>query len=212
MTGSGNFIARWSRLKRENDPHREAGHDGEATTVRPSTNTDLEEAFDPASLPSIDAITAATDVRGFLQSRVPLELTRAALRRAWASDPSIRDFIGIAENQWDFNDPNAIPGFGPLEAAHDTPGSLARVIGGFDRLPQTLPPSSISDAPAPTRETLLPAMQASERQQVVVSAAADSDTGRSPDQPRENDAAPAPSVEDHDRIRNQRRHGGAVPQ
>ena len=45
---------------------------------------------------------------------MPAELTRAALRQAWASDPAIRDFIGIAENQWDFNDPEAMPGFGLL--------------------------------------------------------------------------------------------------
>jgi TorA maturation chaperone TorD len=32
------------------------------------------------------------------------------------TDPAIRDFIGIAENQWDFNDPTAMPGFGPLRA------------------------------------------------------------------------------------------------
>jgi hypothetical protein len=32
-------------------------------------------------------------------------MTVAALRRAWVSDPVIRDFIGIAENQWDFTNP-----------------------------------------------------------------------------------------------------------
>jgi TorA maturation chaperone TorD len=31
------------------------------------------------------------------------------------------DFIGIAESQWDFNDPTAMPGFGPLRA-NDVPG------------------------------------------------------------------------------------------
>jgi len=55
----------------------------------------------PEELPSVDTITVDTDIRAFLKSRVPAELTRAALRRAWSSDPAIRDFIGIAENQWD---------------------------------------------------------------------------------------------------------------
>jgi TorA maturation chaperone TorD len=36
------------------------------------------------------------------------------------TDPAIRDFIGIAESQWDFNDPTAMPGFGPLRA-NDVP-------------------------------------------------------------------------------------------
>jgi hypothetical protein len=68
-----------------------------------------------------------------LTSGVPAELTRAALRQAWANDPAIRDFIGIAENQWDFNDPNAIPGFGPLSGTDDMPALLAQALGRVDR-------------------------------------------------------------------------------
>ncbi len=60
---------------------------------------------------------------------MPAELTRAALRRAWVSDPAIRDFIGIAENQWDFNDPTAIPGFGPLHGTDDISALLGRAVG-----------------------------------------------------------------------------------
>lgn len=196
MIGSGNFIARWSRLKRENDAYHEG--DGQAATVRPSTDADVEEAFDPSSLPSIDAITAATDVRGFLQRRVPLELTRAALRQAWASDPSIRDFIGIAENQWDFNDPNAIFGFGSLEAA-DKPGVLAHAIDKFEKLSEMPSRSLISEAPSRSPDVEL--------------ASADANAGRSANKPRATDAGaerPAPR-EEHDCIRNQRRHGSAVP-
>ena len=65
---------------------------------------------------------------------MPAELTRAALRRAWVSDPAIRDFIGIAENQWDFNDPEAIPGFVSLpERIRRVRPSVAR-LGGRERL------------------------------------------------------------------------------
>ena len=94
----------------------------------------VDQPFDPASLPSIETITVNTDIRGFLQSRVPAELTRAALRQAWASDPAIRDFIGIAENQWDFNDPDSIPGFGPLLESDNVPGLLAQALGRRDKL------------------------------------------------------------------------------
>jgi hypothetical protein len=76
---------------------------------------EAEPPFDPATLPPIDGITAASDVSAFLREGVPAELTRAALRRAWTADPAIRDFVGLAENAWDFTDPNAMPGFGPLE-------------------------------------------------------------------------------------------------
>jgi len=53
-----------------------------------------------SSLPPLQSITAGTDIRSFLGSSVPVELTKAALRRAWVTDPAIRDFIGIAESQW----------------------------------------------------------------------------------------------------------------
>jgi len=100
-------------------------------SLRPAPETPfVGESFDPASLPSIETITVDTDIRGFLQSRVPAALTRAALRQAWASDPAIRDFIGIAENQWDFNDPTAMPGFGPMQETDNVPALLARALGG----------------------------------------------------------------------------------
>ena len=66
------------------------------------------EAFDMSSLPPIDSIVATTDIRPFLAPGVPAELTRAALQKAWRSDPAIRDFIGLSENSWDFNDPNGM--------------------------------------------------------------------------------------------------------
>ena len=53
------------------------------------------------ALPSIDSLAVGRDIRAFLQPRVPAELTEAALRRAWTILPTIRDFIGIAENEWD---------------------------------------------------------------------------------------------------------------
>ena len=39
------------------------------------------------------------------------------------ADPAIRDFVGLAENEWDFNDPNADAGFGPI-----TPEEVARLL------------------------------------------------------------------------------------
>jgi hypothetical protein len=50
----------------------------------------VDEPFDPASLPSIESITVDTDIRGFLQSRVPAALTRAVLRQP---SPSERGFL-----------------------------------------------------------------------------------------------------------------------
>jgi hypothetical protein len=117
MSGPESFLSRWSRRKLES-PNGTKLSRGEATpAVPPATGEPTSGAFDPATLPPIESIAADTDIRSFLRSGVPAELTRAALRRAWAADPTVRDFIGIADNQWDFNDPDAMPGFGPLRVA-----------------------------------------------------------------------------------------------
>jgi Protein of unknown function (DUF3306) len=81
-----------------------------------------QAAFDPASLPPVESISGSTDIRSFLLPGVPAALTQAALRRAWTTDPAIRDFIGIAD-QLDFTDPTGIPGFGPLTAADEISGT-----------------------------------------------------------------------------------------
>jgi Protein of unknown function (DUF3306) len=156
MTAPENFVSRWVRLKSQSDtePKTELVGYGPRQEVVASVGTEtpsvqrqgevVDETFDPASLPSIETITVDTDVRGFLQSRVPAALTRAALRQAWASDPAIRDFIGIAENQWDFNDPTAMPGFGPMLETDNMPALLARALGGGDKLAGMIP-----EIPAP---------------------------------------------------------------
>src|SRR5262249_35218829 len=84
--------------------------------------------FDPANLPPIQSITAETDIRGFLGAGVPSELTRAALRRAWASDPAIRNFVGLADYDWDFNAADSIAGFGPLRMTDDAAKLAAQVL------------------------------------------------------------------------------------
>ena len=47
---------------------------------------------------AIASISPATDLAAFLKPGAPVELTRAALRRAWISDPAIRDFVGLSED------------------------------------------------------------------------------------------------------------------
>jgi hypothetical protein len=99
----------------------------------------VEAEVDLASLPPIESITASTDVTAFLRKGIPPELSRAALRRAWASDPAIRDFVGLAENAWDFNDPHAMPGFGPLDYSEEQLGQLVdRIVGGVRRVAENL--------------------------------------------------------------------------
>ena len=95
--------------------------------------------FDLAALPSLDSIRAQTDITVFLQSGVPTELRLAALRRAWTMDPAIRDFKELAENDWDFNDLNSIPGFGELGPEVDVKTMVALMVGEPPRLAERLP-------------------------------------------------------------------------
>lgn len=135
MTGPENILSRWSRMKLEAakrvgpdalspepTPVDAESGDLKATVAAAAAESPASPSFDPASLPPLQSITAGTDIRSFLGSGVPVELTKAALRRAWVADPAIRDFIGIAESQWDFNDSTAMPGFGPLIAGSDIQG------------------------------------------------------------------------------------------
>src|SRR6266568_2513699 len=143
MNDPENFIARWSRRKRNvsDDSKSAIARTPAATSTEPAEepreNCDpapvvsgaSEAAFDVTKLPPIETITADTDIRAFLAPGVPAELTRAALRRAWATDPKIRDFIGLSENAWDFNAPGAIAGFGPLEITDELRQQIMRMVG-----------------------------------------------------------------------------------
>jgi Protein of unknown function (DUF3306) len=100
----------------------------EATPVR--TPAFEKSLFDVANLPPIESIDTASNIRPFLASGVPVDLTRAALRRAWSTDLAIRDFVDLSENSWDFNAPG-VPGFGPL-TTDDARGLLARVMEGTE--------------------------------------------------------------------------------
>jgi hypothetical protein len=161
MSGSEPFLARWSRLKRETAKERDEA-DSSSVPAQPAAAdtgnaSELREAgsepppFDPASLPPVESITADSDIRAFLQAGVPAELTKAALRRVWTSDPAIRDFIGLAENQWDFTDPTAMPGFGPLEPTDKAGELVAQAMG---KLREAVEPvvGDAPDAPAPSGE------------------------------------------------------------
>lgn len=133
------FLTRWSRRKRESA--READAASEAKTplfaekradepAAPEHSLPAQDAsgheIDPKTLPSLESIAAGSDVRAFLQRGVPPALARAALRRAWSADPTIRDFIGLSENSWDFTAPDAAPGFGPL-----APEEIRRLAAQF---------------------------------------------------------------------------------
>jgi hypothetical protein len=142
------FLARWSRRKGEAranaDPPETAEPGAAQFAPSPPAAEEGEPEFDLSSLPPIDSITSATDITAFLRKGIPQQLTRAALRRAWSADPVIRDFVGLAENAWDFNDPNAMPGCGPLDCSEVELAALVdRIVGGVRKAAELLPDTSV---------------------------------------------------------------------
>lgn len=208
------FLKRWSRRKQEAQQESKAAEQapsppGPTAAASPeATEAASEPEIDLSKLTSIDSITAATDITEFLRKGIPAELSRAALRRAWAADPAIRDFVGLAENAWDFTDPNAIPGFGAL---HGTPEQIAamveRIVGGVRdaaeklvELPEKEQDHAKADQESVSATEMLPH-------------AADSET-RLSDPPAEPVAAAQPEAsveEDDDAPVRRHTHGGALP-
>lgn len=196
------FLARWSRRKRASKsdapPAETAKPAGEASV--PSPGAEAEPDVDLGSLPPIDAITAATDVTAFLRKGVPQELMHMALRRAWSADPAIRDFIGLAENAWDFNDPKAMPGFGPLDCSQaELAAWVDRIVGGLRNAAEALPdtPTALQESSdLPSADLEHSALPAEEPAQAVIT-----ETSAS--------IAPQPTTEAHEVRR--RTHGGALP-
>jgi Protein of unknown function (DUF3306) len=223
MTARETFVSRWARLKRASDIEPETGLAGAQSDsaasagveTQPEDHRDevVDDPFDPASLPSIETITGDTDISGFLQNRVPAALTRAALRRAWTSDPAIRDFIGIAENQWDFNDPNSMPGFGPMLETDNVPTLLARALGGRDKLADMVP-----EIIAPVENTPLaiadpePSNPDQNSQRTFERSSAADEIRNLPDDSHETTATRNNGVaEEDDSSPSRRSHGSALP-
>src|SRR5262249_8425590 len=125
-------------------------------TDPPYTDEELDSdqtpspAEPPPTLPPIESIEAASDVRAFLAPGVPADLVRAALRRAWATDPTIRDFIGLSANSWDSNAPGAMPGFGSLDAEE-----VRRLLQQI--MPEDAP--TVAEAVSPAEALVPPAVE-----------------------------------------------------
>ena len=150
MSNDTDFLARWSRRKHHAaiDKIRQSKSENTPDDIVTGTSpTSLARGenrlpFDPASLPTIDSIGAESNIRAFLEAGVPDDLARAALRRVWSLDHSIRDFVGLSENSWDFNAPGAMAGFGPIDG-EEVGRLLTRLLGEPDTIAAAVHPPVI---------------------------------------------------------------------
>jgi hypothetical protein len=228
-----NFLQRWSQRKGAAENHTpdnaDLSPDDKAVDSNAAAQGDADPpVFDPATLPSIESITATSDIRAFLAPGVPEELTRAALRRVWVTDPTIRSFVGIAENQWDFTKPDSIPGFGSLEPTPALRRAVLNLIG--DALGQTgeepadakqVEQSEISGQQLPPAKVPAPgenddsAERSPTRTDFAISenACADPVVAQNTNQDSNNDALADRGISDTGEKSRSicRKHGGAVP-
>lgn len=153
MTDDGNFLSRWSRLKR-----RVREEDAKVAEPAPPTDEAAPEAaakapaegegFDLSRLPSLDSLGAGSDYTAFLQKGVPSALRVAALRKLWVTDPDILNYKTLADYDWDFN----APGYGKLLPTDQVKQAVDRILGHLEEhLPKkAAEPRLAEPPPAPT--------------------------------------------------------------
>ncbi|HET7804018.1 MAG TPA: DUF3306 domain-containing protein [Pseudolabrys sp.] len=211
MNDPDNFLSRWSRRKREADESKHGEEDKAVANPVPESQqrgpvTEPDTAapeFDIEDLPSIETISADTDITDFMRTRVPEALKHAALRRAWSSDPRIRDFVELNENYWDAAGPDGIPGFGDLDPNLDVQRLVSELFGETPRQDTSSQSQSDDVADSSGSPAQKPPAAISPTEPTVVS--------DNLPQSNENAAAQTEPPQPASEKKFARRHGGAMP-
>jgi hypothetical protein len=153
------FLARWSQRKQEaRPPERDERVADPDPAASPATAAGAPEEFDLSSLPSLDELTPETDIAAFLRKGVPEELRNAALRKSWALDPAIRNYVNPAlDYAYDWNTPGGVPGSSELGAGVDVVRLVSQIMGTGETaaessIPAAATQTEMADAPAPSGE------------------------------------------------------------
>src|SRR5258705_10541564 len=128
------FLARWSQRKQEaKRPDREAPVADANTPPGLAAGGDDEPEFDLSSLPKLEDVTETTDITAFLRKGVPEHLRNAALRKSWALDSAIRNYVNPAlEYAYDWNTPGGLPRTSESGAGVDVARLVLQIMGGPD--------------------------------------------------------------------------------
>lgn len=126
------FLARWSQRKHEaKQPDRDAPPADTDVAAEPVAQGDAAPEFDLSSLPKLEDLTATTDITAFLRKGVPEHLRNAALRKSWALDPAIRNYVNPAlDYAYDWNTPGGVPGSSEIGAGMDIARLVSQIMGG----------------------------------------------------------------------------------
>ena len=146
------FLARWSQRKQE---AKEEKSSPSAKRPLPMLKSLLllrlrprpAPEFDLSSLPSLEELTSETDITAFLRKGVPEHLRNAALRKSWALDPAIRNYVNPAlEYAYDWNTPGGVPGSSELGAGIDIARMVTQIMGTGEAPAE--PPVAVAEVPA----------------------------------------------------------------
>src|SRR3981189_574399 len=154
-----NFLARWSQRKHEaKQPDHDAPTVNSDAPFGPVAESDVVQEFDLSSLPKLEDMTATTDITAFLRKGVPEHLRNAALRKSWALDPAIRNYVTPAlDYAYDWNTPGGVPGSSEIGSGMDVARLVSQIMGSGESAAE--PPASAADLvkepasePAPSAE------------------------------------------------------------
>ena len=138
------FLARWSQRKQEaKQPDRDVPAAEANVAPAPVAEGDVPQEFDLSSLPKLEEITSTTDITAFLRRGVPEHLRNAALRKSWALDPAIRNYVNPAlDYAYDWNTPGGVPGSSEIGAGMDVARLVSQIMGSVDSMTE---PSTSAD-------------------------------------------------------------------
>lgn len=132
--GDKGFLSRWSQRKLEaKQPEAKPATPAATESVESPPAPPSEDAtpeFDLSTLPKLEDLTGSTDITAFLRKGVPEHLRNAALRKSWALDPAVRNYVSPAlEYAYDWNAPGGVPGGGELGAGVDVARMVSQIMG-----------------------------------------------------------------------------------
>jgi hypothetical protein len=140
------FLSRWSQRKQEaKQPERDAPAAEADVASEPVASSAAEPEFDLSSLPKLEDLTETTDITVFLRKGVPEHLRNAALRKSWALDPAIRNYVNPAlDYAYDWNTPGGVPGNGEIGPGVDIARMVSQIMGGGESVAE--PAGSATDS------------------------------------------------------------------
>jgi Protein of unknown function (DUF3306) len=208
-TEAPGFLKRWSERKQLVAKEALVVEEQQQPLVNSPSEGDIENL----PLPSLDDILPGSDMSVFFQKHVPEALRAAALRKLWITDPDIKDFIEMADYQWDFTKPDSIPGWSSTVEGVDLKAMLEKIFSGAIKKEPEPEAQNVHNEPA-VEENAAPA-DSFERKEMTVSEA-----NSEPSLPLET--LVSPTISENGAVQKityessiydvvPKRHGGALP-